>query len=350
MEAKLPQHWKSIQRCIFPEFEDEVGPTTPMHQRIMVAIDVLGFERHILETSLFAKGRPQLSRAAFANSFIAKAILNLHSTKQLIERLKIDRVLLMLCGFDPSKKLPCEASFSNAFSEMAESEILNEIHAAVVKDGLKDDVVFHISRDATDVPAREKVAKVAKKDKGKRKTKKLRGMDRRLAKQGSMTLEEMLKDLPSEVGSATKRGHSWKGYKLHLDVSDQGIPISAVLTSAQVHDSQVALPLEEMSSKRVASLYTLMDSAYDAEEIKEFIVKKDKISIIEPHVRATQTRELDPASRARYKERTTVERAFSWLKDAYGMRRIQVKGIRKVMVHIMAGILALTAIRLVSTA
>jgi len=36
---------------------------------------------------------------------------------------------------------------------------------------------------------------------------------------------------------------TWKGYKLHLDVTDQGIPVTAVITGANVHDSQVAIAL-----------------------------------------------------------------------------------------------------------
>lgn len=352
MEPKLAHYWKSIQRCIFPEFQDEVGIVTPVHQRIMVALDFLDFERHIVESnSRFSRGRPQLSRAAFARSFVAKAILNVSNTKQLIDRLKIDRVLVMLCGFDPRKRIPCEASFSNAFAEFSKLEIFSKMHGDVVTDELKNEIVFHVSRDSTDIAVRTKVSKVAKKDKGKRKTPKLRGKNRRIAKQRSMNLVQMLEDLPKEAGAATKRGHNWKGHKLHLDVSDLGIPISAVLTSAQVHDSQAALPLEEMTSNRVVGLYRLMDSAYDAKEIKDYILEKGAIPIIEPRHRKTQLpMELEPASRIRYGERTNVERVFGWLKDSYGLRHVQVRGAAKVTTHVMLSVLALTAIRLVSTA
>ena len=42
------------------------------------------------------------------------------------------------------------------------------------------------------------------------------------------------------------------------------IPVSCLLTSASVHDSQVAIPLMTMTSARVSYLYDLMDAAYDA--------------------------------------------------------------------------------------
>ena len=40
-----------------------------------------------------------------------------------------------------------------------------------------------------------------------------------------------------------------------------------MLSSASLHDSQVAIPLLQMAARRVTSLYDLMDSAYYVEEI-----------------------------------------------------------------------------------
>ena len=60
------------------------------------------------------------------------------------------------------------------------------------------------------------------------------------------------------------KGHqeSWKGYKLHIDTADGAIPISVVLSSASVHDSQVAIPLALITAKRIKNCYDVMDSAY----------------------------------------------------------------------------------------
>jgi hypothetical protein len=57
--------------------------------------------------------------------------------------------------------------------------------------------------------------------------------------------------------------------QLHLDVACGQIPASCVLTSASVHDSQVAIPLITMTSVRIAYLYDLMDAAYDAAAIHD---------------------------------------------------------------------------------
>jgi hypothetical protein len=74
-----------------------------------------------------------------------------------------------------------------------------------------------------------------------------------------MSLAAMLADLPTHCAVGTKRnakGHttSWIGYKLHLDIADGDIPISAILTAASLHDSQVAIPLATMTAKRVTNL------------------------------------------------------------------------------------------------
>jgi hypothetical protein len=56
----------------------------------------------------------------------------------------------------------------------------------------------------------------------------------------------------------------WTGYKLHLDVSDTGFPLSALVSGAHVHDSQLAIPLEKMTESKVCFCSNLMDAAYDA--------------------------------------------------------------------------------------
>ena len=50
---------------------------------------------------------------------------------------------------------------------------------------------------------------------------------------------------------------AWIGYKLHVDVNDCGLPISAVLTAVSLHESQVAVPLIKMTSERIDYLYDL---------------------------------------------------------------------------------------------
>jgi len=68
---------------------------------------------------------------------------------------------------------------------------------------------------------------------------------------------ENLAELPRVCAIGVKRNSQgfqsfWAGYKLHLDTIDGDLPVSAVLTSASVHDNQVAI--RSRSSVRSASL------------------------------------------------------------------------------------------------
>ncbi len=171
----------------------------------------------------------------------------------------------------------------------------------------------------------------------------------------------MLQDLPRNCDIGTKtssQGHQqyWRGYKLHLDVADGQLPIAAVLTSASVHDSQFAIPLMTITSKRVVHLYELMDSAYDANEIHAHSRQLNHVPIIAPHPRRgtkkslqmqkvfpdKPTPELTWAQQERYKVRTMSERVNARLKDEFGASQIRVRGAAKVRAHLMFGGLALT--------
>lgn len=68
-------------------------------------------------------------------------------------------------------------------------------------------------------------------------------------------------------------------------MADRQLPISAVLTSASVQDSQVAIPLMTLTSPRVGDLYELMDSAYDAGHIHGQSRELNQVPIIAIHPR-----------------------------------------------------------------
>ncbi len=159
------------------------------------------------------------------------------------------------------------------------------------------------------------------------------------------------------VRSATAKGYktSWIGYKLPIDATDGGIPVSCLLTCASLYDSQVAIPLAQMTHRRVRSGYDLMDAAYDAPLIRQYCELLGPVPLIDENPRTKQRKaekELEQkcrrkagyqtAEEIRYNERSTVERVNGRLKDDFGARRIRVKGPEKVMTHLMFGIIALT--------
>jgi hypothetical protein len=54
-----------------------------------------------------------------------------------------------------------------------------------------------------------------------------------------------------------------KGYKLHLDATGTGFPLTAIVTCTNVRDSRLAIPTVQLTEKKVPFCYSLTDSAYD---------------------------------------------------------------------------------------
>lgn len=161
-----------------------------------------------------------------------------------------------------------------------------------------------------------------------------------------------IKDLNSACAWGYKKNSQgkaqyWKGYKLHFDVTDFGIPVTVVVTGANVHDSQTAIPMEKMTEKSVTHLYSLMDAAYDAPEIRNYIRDKRRVDLIDHNKRRKDTREpMDPVMKSRFKIRSTVERSYAHLKNWLLPGKIMVKGQAKVSFTLMTRVLCLAAIKI----
>lgn len=369
MFETLSQHLTQIQSVLFPWLRDEVGAPTDKHYEVIRVLDMLDIERFVDgHGGSPPVGRPLSDRRAIARAFVAKAVLNLGTTRQLLDRLSIDVALRRICGWERRSDIASESVFSRAFAEFSKAQLPARIHEALIRKSYSGEIVMHISRDSTEIEAREKPApkpekpKQAEKKRGRRRKGELwESQLTRIEKQQEMTLEEMLNDLPKVCDVSCKRNSkgltkAWTGYKLHLDLADGGVPISTILTSASVQDSQVAIPLSTMSEHRVVYLYELMDSAYDAYEIRHRSKKHGHVAIIDINARrdtALKQEILEESRRQalinfelpekrRYNERSTVERANSALKDNHTGRSVRVRGHAKVFCHLMFGVLAIT--------
>ena len=369
----LSQYWLRIQSSLFPWLEEELGEMTEKEQKLVTTLELIRIEK-FTACSRSLRGRPPKERAAIARAFVAKSVYNMPTTRALLDRLASDKKLRRICGWEQKGEIPSESTFSRAFAEFSESQLPARVHQIMISEKLSEDIVPHISRDATEIEVREKPQKETRvePESDKQKPKRKQGRPKkgeesikeptRLERQRFMTLEEMLADLPHQCDVGTKTNskgfkESWIGFKFHLDAADGQIPVSCILTSASTHDSQVALPLAAMTSQRVTNLYDLMDAAYDAPIIREHSKSLGHVPIIDINPRRNtklkeelraETRRLEllhferPEDR-RYKERTNVERVYARLKDEFGGRMIRVRGWAKVMTHLMFGILALTA-------
>jgi len=395
LRQQLTQFGHVLQSALFPALEEQLGELGEPAKRLITTLEMIPLARFIPSARGWI-GRPSKDRLAIASAFVAKAVYGFGLTRQLLDALQRDAQLRRICGWETAWQIPSEATFSRAFAEFAQMELGQFVHEALIRETQQDRLIGHIARDSTAIEARERFPKTAspaapeeaaasataaatatatataaRRKPGPKKGSKQgkRGPHKRhkggkpvpalpegtrLHKQRSMSLPDMLKELPMDCSLGVKtssKGYTqyWRGYKLHLDVADGQIPISAVLTAAKLHDSQVAIPLMTMTSQRVTNLYDLMDSAYDAGHILAHSRQLGHVPIVDPvqHKGPNQppensSRQLSWAEEERYKERTMVERVNARLKDEFGGRTVRVRGAAKVMAHLMFGVLALT--------
>ena len=353
--------WGWIQGTLFPHLEEDLGPLTEQEKELVKVVELLNLSKFMKGYRWKGIGCPPKDRTAIVIAFLAKAIWNLPTTRALVESLQGAKRLRRLCGWEWETDIPSESTFSRAFAAFARDGLLEKMHDELICRGCESRLVFHVNRDATAIDGREKPAKKEKKPKpqGARKKGRPRKDEvrepeppKRLDLQPTRSLEENLADLPQRCDVGCKRnskGHqtSWTGYKLHMDTIDGGIPVSAVLTSASVHDSQVAIPLAQKTARRLTSLYDTMDSAYDAPQIHAFSVSLHHVPIIDNNPRrGGEKQEMEPARALRFRNRTASERCNSTLLDNYGGRNVRVRGPAKVMTHLMFGLLPIAAMAL----
>ena len=394
LRHQITQFGQVLQSRLFPALEEELGELSNSAKRLVAVLEMIPLARFVPCARGWI-GRPSKNRLAIASAFVAKVVYGFSTTRQLLEALHRDDHLRRLCGWNAEGALPHESTFSRAFEEFARIELPQFVHEALIRETQQGRLIGHIARDATAIEARERYPETAA-QREERKTARMAAnpkrsprngaarsgphprykggkrpyipqTETRISRQRSMKLADMLADLPQQCDSGAKKDshgneHYWSGYKLHLDVADGQIPISAVLTSASVHDSQVAIPLATMSSQRVTYFYEVMDAAYDAYHIAEQSRAMGHVPIIDPKApggpksqaksipMSKAKRELSPAQQERYKERTMVERVNARLKDEFGARQIRVRGASKVMAHLMFGVLALTVDQLLKLA
>jgi hypothetical protein len=358
----LSSLWHCITGCLFPALEEELDPLTEKEREFVTVCEMAQLDRQMGPYRWRGKGRKRNPRVDLAKAFVAKAVYNFPTTDVLVQMLRSNKTLRRLCGWEWAMQVPSESTFSRAFAEFARGDLGNAVHEAMVKTRYGNKLAGHISRDATAIKAREKAAKKTKAAAPKPKRRRGRPRkgeerrepkpERRLVKQGTRALAENLADLPKICDWGAKRNSQgkleiWKGYKLHLDVADGDIPIAAILTSASVHDSQVAIPLAQMSAQRVTNCYDLMDAAYAADEIVTFSRGLGHVPIIDWPERGGVKPEMDPATARRYDQRTASERVNSTVKDNYGGRHVRVRGDAKVKLHLMFGLIAVCALQLI---
>ena len=347
----------TVQRSLFPHLEACLAaPLTAQEKRLVTILELVHIEKYVPKSaSRQWLGRPIKEREAIARSFVAKAVLGYPHTRSLLHALRTTATLRTICGFANRHPVPSEATCSRAFAEFAARGLATVVHDALVHEPLRTALIGHVSRDATAIEGREKPVNTVKQATVPRKKgRPAKGTHReppapkRLDVQRGQSAHDAIALLPTACDRGVKKNatgdtETWNGFKLHVDVHDNGFPLSALLTSASVHDSQVAIPVMKLTSGKVTSCSDLLDAAYDAGPIWEQSRARGHVPIIDRNSRGGATIPMAPHEAQRSNERTASERFNSRLKETFGGRNVLVRGAGKVMIHLMFGVVALFA-------
>ncbi len=361
----------NLENSLFPELQESlrIKEFSTKEAKLIRVLDFAEIEKFITITSQtnIPKYREQIARA-----FIAKSVYNFQTTRDLLNRLHVDRTLRILCGWRYANEIPSESTFSRAFDEMSRLQIAQKSHERFVEEYLSEKTFFYNATDATKIPLREKPVKIDKeKPKPKKKERPKKGEAREAKKPTILeqqiemqSVEEKLSLISTKCGVGIKQNSKgnrevWIGGKLHISVVDGDVPVTAFYSGANVHDSSVALPLMQETSKRVNYLYDLQDAGYDADIIREYSSKlghhpiidinpknskelKAKIELLK-HERETfaYINQHLNCDEQHYNQRSMVERVNKLLKDDFGCNIIYYHGATKVASVLAFGILSI---------
>ena len=361
----------NLESTLFPALQEELRLEELSHkeQKLVKILDFAQIEKNITVASItnIPKDREEIARA-----FIAKSVYNIQTTRDLIDRLHNDRTLRILCGWRYKNNIPSESKFSRVFKELSELKIAQKTHEQFVKEYLSDTVFMYNATDATKISLRVKPVKVEKEENPKNKVGRPKKGEIKEPKlptileqqQTMQTTQEMLALISTKCAVGIKQNSKgnkevWIGGKLHISAVDGDIPITAFYSGANVHDSSVALPLINETSKRVNYFYDLQDAGYDSEIIRNFSKKLGHRAIIDINPKNSKELkekiELQTQEQKKFKllhlpqnldihhynQRSMVERVNKYLKEDFGCNTIYYQGATKVASVLAFGILSI---------
>ncbi len=125
----------NLENSLFPELKEslQVEEFSTKESKLIKILDFAEIEKLVNTTSLT---NPPQDREQIARAFVAKSVYDFQTTRDLINRLHIDKTLRILCGWRYKNDIPSEATFSRAFKEFSELQIAQKAHEKFVAEYL----------------------------------------------------------------------------------------------------------------------------------------------------------------------------------------------------------------------
>jgi IS5 family transposase len=207
------------------------------------------------------------SRRAILRAFIVKHLEEIKTVPRLVEYLENHPVIAELCGFDMRKSLPDESQFYR-FLKTIKNSLLQEIYYRINKKLIEEDI---ISVDTFIMDS--KVVMAATKDNN------LKNPNRNTTnkyKKPKRNPAATLSYYSSQNINGTKKNQLffW-GYRTHVIVTKQGIPLIELTLPNNQTDAKVAKKLirklKRVYGVKKNSIF-IADAAYDEKDLYDFIV------------------------------------------------------------------------------
>jgi len=202
-------------------------------------------------------GPKPCDRESMLRALIAKEIEGIKNYNALIHRLNSDPVFRYTCGFNVADKVPSASTFSRFVNELKDVDLLDDLLCDLVKQAKDIGIIdgTHIAIDSSKLEAYDAAVPKSK-----------------INQDGEQPDWGMKKDTDGN-------NIRWFGWKVHIAVDTKSeLPIAVRITPASTNDSMIALPLISDINKYYDdifhTIYYMMDSGYDCQEIYETIHKE----------------------------------------------------------------------------
>lgn len=111
-----------IMDTLFPILEETLE-LSEKHQELVRVIELIRTDGLFAQYGWVGNGCKPHDRELLFRALVAKSVFNIPTTSDLVLRLKVDRTLRALCGYDGIVKTPSESTFSRAFNDLGAKSI-----------------------------------------------------------------------------------------------------------------------------------------------------------------------------------------------------------------------------------
>ncbi len=102
----MGQLWSSIQSWLFPVLEDEIGALDDKHRQFVAVCELCAPQDHIATYRWCGNGCPPSDRLTLCKAYIAKAVWDFATTRDLIDAIRHRPALRRLCGWESLGEVP----------------------------------------------------------------------------------------------------------------------------------------------------------------------------------------------------------------------------------------------------